>query len=92
MSRKSESIRKILAIAGVAASVAFLGVGSFTKHKVITAEAEEDLELLGFLTFEPISDLQLIIDTTFTGVVRKGDKLHSTYDRTKPRGKLACPT
>ncbi len=38
------------------------------------------------------SDRQLVENTTFTGVVRKEDKLYLTYDASQKRGKRACPT
>jgi hypothetical protein len=79
----------------LAASVAFLVVGSNRSHKVVGEDAEEVAELLGFVpleSFELISDQELVIDATFTGVVRRGKMLVSTYDRSQPRKKQACPT
>jgi hypothetical protein len=74
------------------ASVAFLVVGSNRSHRVIGEDAEELAELLGFVPFKLISDQELVIDATFTGVVRRGKMLVSTYDRSQPRKKQACPT
>jgi len=39
-----------------------------------------------------LSDLGLIENTTFTGVIRKEGHLYFTYDPTKKRGKRSCPT
>ena len=39
-----------------------------------------------------LSDRQLVENTTFTGVVRKEDKLFLTYDASQKRGKRGCPT
>lgn len=41
---------------------------------------------------EIISERQLVEDATFTGVKRQDAQLFSTYDRTIPRAKQACPT
>jgi hypothetical protein len=38
------------------------------------------------------TDLGLVENTTFTGVVRKEDKLFLTYDASQKRGKRGCPT
>ena len=42
--------------------------------------------------FQEISDSDLVVNATFTGVVRKGDKLYWTYDPSNKQGKQACPT
>jgi hypothetical protein len=40
-----------------------------------------------------IDELDMVLDTLFTGVVRDGALLLSTYDRDEPlTGKQACPT
>ena len=39
-----------------------------------------------------LSDLGLIENTTFTGVIRKEGQLFYTYDPAKKRGKRSCPT
>ena len=39
-----------------------------------------------------ILERQLVENTTFTGVVRKEDKLWFTYDPSAKRGKRSCPT
>ncbi len=62
--------------------------GYCQKHKVYEPDSGE----FGILIFDRISDVQLTIDATFTGVVRKGKRLYSTYDRSEPRGKRKCPT
>ncbi len=73
-------------------SLAMVVVGARGSHEVCTVDAEELAEVLGFAPFETISDRQMIIDATFAGVIRKGGKLYSTYDRSQPAGKRACPT
>lgn len=79
-----------IAILGV--SGALLVAGGKRTHEVVGEDAEELAELLGFVPFELISDQELVIDATFTGVVRRGELLVSTYDRSQPRKKQACPT
>jgi hypothetical protein len=39
-----------------------------------------------------LSDLGLIENATFTGVIRKEGHLYYTYDPAKKRGKRSCPT
>ena len=53
---------------------------------------DRDTADFGLAAFRRISDRQLVIDATFSGVLRKGTKLYSTYDRTQPRGKRTCPS
>ena len=75
---------------GVVLTIAlvFLIVGSVRSHKVLDKDAED----FGFLAYYKISERQLVIDATFSGVARRGTQLISTYDRSEPRGKRACPT
>ena len=70
--------------------VCLLLVGAGRTHKAHEADAEE----FGIVIFSRISEWQLTEDATFSGVVhdRVKDRLLSTYDRSKPRGKKACPT
>jgi len=79
---------KALIIMALVAALALLVVGIVRGHKVYDADAEE----IGLVAFHRISDRQLVIDATFGGVARRAEKLYSTYDRTQPRGKQACPT
>ncbi|MFH0946967.1 MAG: hypothetical protein V2A76_17385 [Planctomycetota bacterium] len=90
--RAGRHFRIVLSISILGASAALLWAGSNRSHEVVGEDAEELAELLGFVPFELISDRQLIIDATFTGVVRRGEWLISTYDRSQPRKKQACPT
>jgi hypothetical protein len=83
-----ETYRKIWASILGAVAVALLATGAVVTHKVYQADAEE----FGILAFTRVSDRELVIDTTFSGSIRKGDRLYTTYDRNGPRGKRACPT
>ena len=85
---RNAKYRKLLVTCVLVAALAFLVVGNVRVHKVYDAEAEE----WGLVAFVKISERELIEDATFTGVVRKAEKLYSTYDRTQPRGKRLCPT
>ena len=67
---------------------ALVAVGLRTTHEVY-ASAPADADAA---ESETISEPQLVIDATFTGVVRKDGHLTSTYDRGAPQGKQACPT
>ena len=82
--------QKVIAATLLAAALAMLVAGSIHAHKVYDQQAE--FAEFGLVAFSKISDSQLVMDATFTGVIRKDGKLYSTYDRTQPRGKKACPT
>jgi hypothetical protein len=59
------------------AAVGCLFVGSTRTHKVYEQSAPE----IGLAAFHRITDRQLVRDATFSGVVRRGVRLYSTYDR-----------
>jgi hypothetical protein len=42
--------------------------------------------------FALINDGALVVNTTFTGVVRRNGNLYWTYDPSEKQGKQACPT
>jgi hypothetical protein len=69
-------------------ALVMIGGGWKREHKVYDQTGES----FGIATFQRIGERQLIIDTTFGGTTRVGDKLYSTYDRTESRGKRSCPT
>jgi len=79
---------KILAIAFFVIALAFLVVGNLRSFQVYDTDAEE----FGLESFDKINERSLVIDATFTGTIRKGNKLYSTYDRTVKGGKRPCPT
>ena len=85
---KRPVFEKVSAVTVLVVAIALLAVGAVRSHKVYDSVGEE----FGILTFLRISDAQMVIDATFSGVLRKGERLYSTYDRTQPRGKQACPT
>ena len=72
-------------------AVLFLAVSAVHAHKVYDKE-DNGFAGFGLATFTPLSERQLVVDATFSGVTRKGGKLYSTYDRLQARGKKACPT
>ena len=82
--------QKAIACAVLIAAVAMLIAGGVRAHKVY--DQDDEFAGFGMVTFNKISDIQLVIDATFTGVVRRDGTLYSTYDRSQPRGKKACPT
>ncbi len=65
-----------------------LAVGALRTYKVYDDSTEE----FGLLSFTRISDAELVVDATFSGVEQRGERLYSTYDRSEPRGRRACPT
>ena len=85
---RNAKYQRFLVTTVLVVALAFLVVGNARVHKVYDAEAEE----WGLVAFVKISERELIEDATFTGVVRRAEKLYSTYDRTQPRGKRLCLT
>jgi len=79
---------KILAVAFLVIALAFLLIGNLRSYIVYDQAAEE----FGIESTDKVSDRELVRDATFTGTIRKGDKLYSTYDRTEKVGKRPCPT
>ncbi len=77
-------------VSGVLLLVAcvLLAAGATWKHRVYDADSDD----WGLVTFTRLSDKDLVIDATFGGVTRESGKLYSTYDRSQPRTKRACPT
>ena len=85
-------MKSVLRIAGMCLllllSVVLLGIGALRRRDVFDPEsAKRGIELC-----DPISDRQMTIDATFSGVERRDGRLYSTYDRTVKRAKRACPT
>jgi hypothetical protein len=85
---KREIREKVLGGLALLAGAILIGTGATARHKVYDAAGGE----YGVRTFHKITERELIADTTIGGVTRHGGKLLSTYDRTGPRGKRACPT
>ncbi len=85
MRGKLERILQI--ILGIVAAT-FLVAGSYREHKVYNKSEQE----FGLRNYTDISEYQLVEDATFSGTIRKWGELYSTYDRTAPKGKMACPT
>ncbi|HOC68094.1 MAG: hypothetical protein BWX80_02391 [Candidatus Hydrogenedentes bacterium ADurb.Bin101] len=69
-------------------ALVLLLAGGMRSYKVYDRSDGE----FGLLTFTRISDSELVVDATFSGVERQGDRLYTTYDRNAPRGKRSCPT
>lgn len=81
-------VQKWLFIVAALVAVVLLLIGGRRTYKVYDADTED----FGLVVFHRISDRQLVIDATFSGVTRRGRKLYSTYDRTEARAKRTCPT
>lgn len=85
---KKSDQTEIVAVALLILALALLLAGSFRTHRVYETDSGE----FGILTFYRISELEMVVDATFHGVAREGGRLYTTYDRSQPRGKTACPT
>ena len=79
---------KVAASVVLVLAVAFVVAACLHTHKVY----DPDTEAFGILAFTRVGERDLVIDATFTGVTRRDGRLYSTYDRSQPRGKQACPT
>lgn len=77
-----------LAIPVLAAALLMLLDGAWREHRVYDPDTEE----FGLLGFTRVTDRQMVVDATFGGVTRRNARLYSTYDRSAPQGKRACPT
>jgi hypothetical protein len=86
----------ILAVVTLVAGAALFASGFFVFHKVRDMpDPAFDLSEFGLEIAQPfrnISEKDLIVDATSTGVERKDGELYSTYDRSAVRGKRKCPT
>lgn len=82
------ALQKTLTVIAVIAALVMLLVGGRRTHKVYADEADE----FGLITFQRISEREIIEDATFSGVRREGKKLITTYDRSAPQAKRSCPT
>ena len=86
---KRERLRKRLGMAMLILAVALFLIGARRTHKAY----DTDMAGFGILTYQRISERQLVEDATFSGVMPKDGRLVSTYDRSLPKlGKRACPT
>ena len=93
MRRWPLSRRTTVSIGALAVSLVLVGFGALKTHDVCVEDADELAELLGFPPYETIEEYELVIDATFSGTTRRGERLYSTYDRNAPGGgKRACPT
>lgn len=88
MKVKHPMYRKILAIIVLILAIALFLIGTVRSYKVYDREEVQT----GIDAFYRVNERDLVVDATFTGVVREGDKLYSTYDRSQPVGRRACPT
>jgi hypothetical protein len=80
-------------IAGMICLVAglLLIAGSFSRGFPVY---DDDLPSDQIALFEEIDELQLVTDSTFSGVRLSGTtgRLITTYNRNQPGGRAACPT
>lgn len=88
---RNSALQKTIAAVALAAAVVMVAVGAMVKYKVYD-KTDPDFAEFGLQTFSRVSGYGLVVDATFTGTERVEDKLLSTYDRSAPRGKRACPT
>jgi len=82
------SIRSSAAIAGLVIAFGLLLLGFRTSQKIYEPGEDE----FGIQVFHKIPDRDLVIDATFSGVLREDGRLVTTYDRSQGVGKRACPT
>jgi len=88
--KRNNIVQKTIAGILLLVAVAMLAMGAMRSHTVY--DDDEVAAEFGIFTHHAISDAQMVIDTTFTGVTYRDEKLWSTYDRSEKAGKRACPT
>lgn len=88
MKPKTSRFGKLAAFVALFVALAFTLVGLARSHKVYEGDEVE----FGVLSFRRISERALVTDATFGGVEKRKARLYSTYDRSAPAGKRACPT
>ncbi len=105
---KNPHLQNVLSAIGLIVALALLVVGRFVSHPVSLDPTIESPPVIPEFTEDgqvktpegserpavppAISDRELVVNATFTGVTRIGDTLFFTYDPSRPRGKQACPT
>jgi hypothetical protein len=80
--------RRTAAVGVLAVAVALLVASAARRHAVYDRDAAE----FGIELATNVSERVLVADTTFRGVELRDGRLYSTYDRSQPVGKRACPT
>ncbi len=105
---RNPRLQRLVSAFGLLGALALLAIGSWITHPVSLDPAMESPPVVPELTADgqiktpeggerpavppTISDRELVVNATFTGVTRIGDTLFFTYDPSQPRGKQACPT
>ncbi|MCP4643953.1 MAG: hypothetical protein GY851_26155 [bacterium] len=72
-----------------------IAIGLIVGGARVSYEVHDDDEMaaaFGLDTYTEVSERELVIDATFSGVTRRDGKLYSTYDRALGAVKRACPT
>lgn len=82
--------RFIIAILVGVLSLGLMGASLMRRFPVYEEDVGED----AFVFFEEVSELTLVDDATFAGVIRstRTGRLITTYDRSQPKSRPACPT
>ncbi|MCX8037026.1 MAG: hypothetical protein N3D11_08265 [Candidatus Sumerlaeia bacterium] len=105
---RNPRLQTLLSAMGLVVALALLAIGRFVSHPVALDPAIESPPVIPEFTEDgqiktpegggraavpsAISDRELVINATFTGITRIGETLFFTYDPSQPRGKQACPT
>lgn len=81
-------MRRVFTILLLVLAIAMIAVGVRRKHKVYDLQSA----VPGMLMFHRVPERELIVDSTFTGVIRQDGRLCTVYNRSEPRTKRKCPT
>lgn len=94
MPRKKSFLKgnKFVAISLIVLALACVGWGLQSSHEVFAQKSQIDSGGVFLTMFQEISEIELTEDSTFSGVESYKGKLLSTYDRSQPKTKQACPT
>ena len=71
-------------------AIGLIVLGATRSYKAY--DDDEIAEAFGIFSYQTVSDRELIVDSTFAGVVLRDGTLFSTYDRAEGGAKRACPT
>jgi len=77
-------LEKFISILFLILTIIFILAGLARTHKVYENEQS--------VFYYKVAEKRLVVDATFSGVIRKGLKLYTTYDRSRAIGKRPCPT
>lgn len=84
----NDSVRRIIAAATLLLAIVLIIMGARGEHTVFTGKHDE----FGQELKSEISDREMVVQTTFGGVLREDGRLQTRGGEIEKAGKKACPT